>query len=417
MGDDFETWDWTCGLVLRSDKPSVRNLILRLVLVFSALDPKVPITLENDEYAANQTSESGCPSDSISMDSNQFETRSGESNEVRPRQNGSSGRSSPDDQPDGQSLGRQLSSAILSPGASAAKGASNGYFPRFQDDDLESSEEKELRGAASEKDRDREFKKVKKDIEGLSERLEEMKDMPKAFASIYYKQELFQGVLATFNKDVMAVHTRLDKLNLSPNFRDPGIYDKLQKKFQELERSVASLRQYGEKIDERLLTLETSYSGVFVWKIANYTEKKRDAMNTNVKSIYSPPFYTSQYGYKLCGRVFLMGDGVGKGTHISLFLTIMKGSFDAVLPWPFKERITFQLVNQDDPINKSIVEAFRPDPASSSFKKPTTEKNIGAGCPLFAKIQIIEDPKSGFVRDNTVYLKIISQTSDVPDIK
>eukprot|EP00057_Strongylocentrotus_purpuratus_P022296 XP_011676770.1 PREDICTED: TNF receptor-associated factor 1-like [Strongylocentrotus purpuratus] len=408
-----ETWDWTCGLVLSSDKPSVKNLIVRLELVFSALDPKVPITLENDEYAANQASKPGCPSDLISMDSNPFETTSRESNEVRPRQNGSSGRSSPDDQPDGQSLGRQLSSAILSPGASAAKGASNGYFPRFQDDDLESSEEKEFRGAANEKgDRDRELKMVKKDIEGLSERLDEMKDMPKAFASIYYKQELFQGILATFNKDVMAVHSRLDKLNLSPNFRDPEIYDKLQKKFQELERSVASLRQYGEKIEERLLTLETSYSGVYLWKISNYSEKKRVAMNKSGKSIYSPPFFTSQHGYKLCGRVFLMGEGAGKGSHISLFITTMKGPYDAMLPWPFKEKITFQLVNQDDPINKSIVEAFRPDPASSSFKKPTTEKNIGAGRPLFAEIKMIEDPKSGFIRDNTVYLKIISQTSE-----
>eukprot|EP00057_Strongylocentrotus_purpuratus_P025437 XP_011679911.1 PREDICTED: TNF receptor-associated factor 3-like [Strongylocentrotus purpuratus] len=196
-----------------------------------------------------------------------------------------------------------------------------------------------------------------------------------------------------------------------------GVDDNLQKKYQVLERHVTSLRQYGQKMNQRLEMLETSNNGVCVWKIANYNEKKKDAMKTNVKSICSPPFYTSQYGYKLCGRVFLMGDGVGKGTYISLFLTIMKGSFDAVLPWPFKERITFQLVNQDDSINKSIVEAFRPDPASSSFKKPTTEKNIGAGCPLFAKIQIIEDPKSGFIRDNTMYLKIICQTSDVPEIK
>nr|XP_054769699.1 TNF receptor-associated factor 2-like [Lytechinus pictus] len=187
----------------------------------------------------------------------------------------------------------------------------------------------------------------------------------------------------------------------------------IMKQLEAIERTLLIFNQYKEDYMRRLEMLNTPRDGVLLWKIVNYSERKRDA----IKSIYSPPFFTSQYGYKLCGRVFLMGDGVGKGTHISLFLTIMRGPHDSVLPWPFNERITFQLVNQDDPINKSIVEAFRPDPASSSFKKPTTEKNIGAGCPLFAKIKMVEDPKSGFVRDNTIYLKIISQTSDVPEIK
>ena len=48
-----------------------------------------------------------------------------------------------------------------------------------------------------------------------------------------------------------------------------------------------------------------------------------------------------------------MGDGVGKGTNIALFLTIMKGPYDAVLPWPFKEKITFQLINQNDPVKRA----------------------------------------------------------------
>nr|XP_054769697.1 TNF receptor-associated factor 1-like [Lytechinus pictus] len=418
-----ETWDWTCGLVLRSDKPSVRDLILRLVTVFSALDPEVPTTLENDEYAANQTSEPDCSSDSMSNGSNQSEIRSDERKDTRPRQNESSGKTSPADECDGESL-KTLSSVGFRSEASAA---TNGFLLGSSFGDLGSGS-KGFSGAVSEKDILRiiqiESKKLEKDLERIKKDTkdaltisEPLKNMPKAFAAIADKQEVFESVLATFNKDVMRVHSRLDKLNLSPSLMNQGISEKLQKKSQELERALLSLRQDGTKVEERLLRFETSYSGVYLWPIPNYSERKRDAMNTNIKSIYSPPFFTSQYGYKLCGRVFLMGDGVGKGTHISLFLTIMRGPHDSVLPWPFKERITFQLVNQDDPINKSIVEAFRPDPASSSFKKPTTEKNIGAGCPLFAKIQMIEDPKSGFVRDNTIYLKIISQTSDVPEIK
>ena len=51
----------------------------------------------------------------------------------------------------------------------------------------------------------------------------------------------------------------------------------------------------------------TSYSGVLVWKIHNFAKKKQDAMNGTQTSIYSPCFYTSRFGYKMCARfVFLL---------------------------------------------------------------------------------------------------------------
>lgn len=58
---------------------------------------------------------------------------------------------------------------------------------------------------------------------------------------------------------------------------------------------------------------------------------------------YSPPnpaaFYTSRYGYKMCLRVYLNGDGTGRGTHLSLFFVVMKGPHDALLRWPFNQKV------------------------------------------------------------------------------
>lgn len=58
---------------------------------------------------------------------------------------------------------------------------------------------------------------------------------------------------------------------------------------------------------------------------------------------YSPPnpaaFYTSRYGYKMCLRVYLNGDGTGRGTHLSLFFVVMKGPNDALLRWPFNQKV------------------------------------------------------------------------------
>ena len=36
---------------------------------------------------------------------------------------------------------------------------------------------------------------------------------------------------------------------------------------------------------------------------------------------------------------------MGRGTHVSLFFVVMKSEYDALLPWPFTERVTFRLIN------------------------------------------------------------------------
>ena len=44
-------------------------------------------------------------------------------------------------------------------------------------------------------------------------------------------------------------------------------------------------------------------------------------------------------GYKMCARLYLNGDGMGKGTHVSLFFVIMRGPCDALLKWPFRQKV------------------------------------------------------------------------------
>lgn len=50
-------------------------------------------------------------------------------------------------------------------------------------------------------------------------------------------------------------------------------------------------------------------------------------------------FYSSKYGYKMCLRLYLNGDGTGRGTHLSLFFVVMRGKCDALLKWPFGQKV------------------------------------------------------------------------------
>lgn len=52
-----------------------------------------------------------------------------------------------------------------------------------------------------------------------------------------------------------------------------------------------------------------------------------------------PAFYTSKYGYKMCLRIYLNGDGTGRGSHLSLFFVVMRGQSDALLKWPFNQKV------------------------------------------------------------------------------
>lgn len=41
----------------------------------------------------------------------------------------------------------------------------------------------------------------------------------------------------------------------------------------------------------------------------------------------------------MCLRIYLDGDGTGRGTHLSLFFVVMKGPNDALLRWPFNQKV------------------------------------------------------------------------------
>eukprot|EP00731_Ephydatia_muelleri_P006441 Em0003g689a len=62
----------------------------------------------------------------------------------------------------------------------------------------------------------------------------------------------------------------------------------------------------------------------------------------------SPPFYSHVSGYKLCLRISASGYGEGKGTHVSVYVGIMKGENDDKLVWPLRAKFRVALLNQLD---------------------------------------------------------------------
>lgn len=182
------------------------------------------------------------------------------------------------------------------------------------------------------------------------------------------------------------------------------------------DRQINNHKAQLNKNEERFKLLEgTCYNGKLIWKITDYKKKKREAVEGRVLSIASQPFYTSRCGYRLCARAYLNGDGSGKGTHISLYFVVMRGEFDSLLLWPFKQKVTLMLLDQSGKKNH-IVEVFRADPNSSSFKRPDGEMNIASGCPRFVPHTVLESTKNTYIRDDTLFLKVVVDLTDLEEL-
>ena len=177
-----------------------------------------------------------------------------------------------------------------------------------------------------------------------------------------------------------------------------------------LEKSVRAKHAELEDRDFRLSLIENSnHDGSMIWKIPQFSQRKADAQNGKYTSIFSLPFYSGRYGYKMCLRLYIMGDGIGKGTHLSLFFVVMRGEFDNILQWPFTHKVTFKLINQAG--GRDIVDTFQPDPMSSSFRKPKSDMNIASGCPRFVSHTELE--RGGFIVDDTIFIKCMIDTSTI----
>ncbi|XP_071159830.1 TNF receptor-associated factor 3-like [Mytilus edulis] len=193
---------------------------------------------------------------------------------------------------------------------------------------------------------------------------------------------------------------------------DPSSTEALKKQISNLEKQAAIQDIRLAELDLRFQILETaSYNGILIWKIMDFARRKNDAVSGRTYSLFSQPFYTGRFGYKMCGRVYLNGDGMGKGTHLSLFFVVMKGEHDALMPWPFQQNIQMGLLDQQDG-SSPVSDSFRPDTSSSSFQRPTTDMNTAVGCPMFVSHAKLETRK--YLRDDTIFLKIAVDISGLP---
>ncbi|NXA34848.1 TRAF2 factor, partial [Eudromia elegans] len=232
--------------------------------------------------------------------------------------------------------------------------------------------------------------------------------VPQPAPSLENKLHVFENIVAVLNKEVETSSLEIIAFRRQSEL-DQNIIRGLELKIAELHRCLTQKDAGLSSLHKSLLFSEqASYDGVFLWKITDVGRKLQDSVTGRTVSLYSPAFYTAKYGYKVCLRIYLNGDGTGKGTHVSLFFVVMKGDYDALLPWPFRQKVTFMLLDQNN--REHVIDAFRPDLTSASFQRPVNDMNVASGCPMFLPLSKLQSPKYAYVKEDTLFLKCIIET-------
>ena len=158
-----------------------------------------------------------------------------------------------------------------------------------------------------------------------------------------------------------------------------------------------------EKLEKRVNVLEKCESS-FTRRIDCFSEVLRKAKSGEETMIESSPFY--RYGYKCKIRIYPNGFVSGENTHLSVFLVIMKGEYDATLTWPFDKKVTFTLIDQQENEHdrENIVKSITSDPKLRHFARPVEEENNGWGFPEFASHEQLQ--KRRYIVDDTIFVQV-----------
>ena len=142
-----------------------------------------------------------------------------------------------------------------------------------------------------------------------------------------------------------------------------------------------------------------------------------DMHKTDNDVIYSPSFYTSTNGYKMCLRIDANGNGTGEGTHVSVFTCLMAGEYDDYLTWPFTGTVTIELLNQREDINHHKETRTFPAKLLASQRVVHGERGLGRGHHKFISHgNLARKPHKNiqYLKDDTLIFRV---SAEAPDYK
>ena len=171
-----------------------------------------------------------------------------------------------------------------------------------------------------------------------------------------------------------------------------------------LNLAIETVNEQQKKMKVMDEKVASSQAGPRVFKLPRYFQHK-----TSSQEWYSPPFYTSPGGYKMCVRVDADGFGEGTGTHISVYACLMKGKNDDNLPWPFTGEVTITLLNQLEDENHHTRTISFPQYNVASMRVVDDDRGSAIGHTKFISKDKLDYDAANYcqyLKDDSLYIQI-----------
>ena len=211
-------------------------------------------------------------------------------------------------------------------------------------------------------------------------------------------QEQLAVTRVELNKaQIQLIDTQTQLTNTQGTTRD------LVKKVEKLQRQMKeklTKNQVNEAVESKVMQMKKARS--FVWKIQNFSEQLRQAKEGDHDILkISDPFYTESCGYKMQLLLYPNGAGSGENTHISLYHSVIKGEYDALLSWPFKTAVKFTLIDQQRFLQQNFDYSF----THNVTERPKENSPSSLGLPQFVTHEKLKTRR--YLVDDTLFLRVV----------
>ena len=119
--------------------------------------------------------------------------------------------------------------------------------------------------------------------------------------------------------------------------------DTLKRSVEDQGRQLRVIETLNNNLVKEIARLKPFVSGPLP---ITFTVSKFEQIRKADKWWYSRPFYSAIGSYRLTMFVFCNGVLDGKGTHLSVFVYLVRGEYDDELVWPFRANVSVHLLNQ-----------------------------------------------------------------------
>uniref|UniRef100_T1IS12 MATH domain-containing protein n=1 Tax=Strigamia maritima TaxID=126957 RepID=T1IS12_STRMM len=141
----------------------------------------------------------------------------------------------------------------------------------------------------------------------------------------------------------------------------------------------------------------------YLWRIEKFEQQLDEAKLDRENAMYSHPFYSSKFGYKL--QLLLCPNGGNQedneDTHLSIYLYVLKGVNDAILNWPIRYTAKYSILDQLN--RKDHYSGTIESDVVNGLNRPLDEENMGYGIETYIELDKL---KPLYLVDDTIFIKL-----------